>query len=48
MQGGGRRFEPDLLHHGAGGSREVTLHEILRDLQMVFDNRNRVTNVKKR
>jgi len=23
-------------------------HEILRDLYMVFDNRNRVTNVKKR
>ena len=40
MQGGGRRFESDLLHQStsvlAGAPRRPG--EVLRDLEMLFDN----------
>ena len=41
MQGGGRRFESDLLHQSASvlaGPCEAVPGEVLRDLEMVFDN----------
>ena len=42
MQGGGRRFESDLLHQSASvlaASRRMTgFGEVLRDLEMLFDN----------
>jgi hypothetical protein len=42
LQGGGRRFESDLLHQSASvlaaSRRKAGFGEVLRDLEMVFDN----------
>jgi hypothetical protein len=42
LQGGGRRFESDLLHQSASvlavSRCKAGFGEVLRDLEMIFDN----------